>query len=172
MKNFSRRILFLDHDHMTLVLFRSLDINTENNIWNQHWIATYFIYWSGLSQMFFIIAVVKFRKFHRKTPKLKSLFKKVFINFIKKTLYRRCFSMNFEDLRKVFSTEHLRWLLLHVMLSVSVGYIQTNSFLYLIKNVSINSFCFLRVGPYNFIFFCLWIKFKHIYEINQHWIGN
>ena len=59
----------------------------------------------------------KFRKIHRKTPVPESLFNKVVglkpATLLKKSLWHRCFSVNFAKfLRTPFFTEHLWWLLL------------------------------------------------------------
>ena len=51
--------------------------------------------------------VLKISQIHRKTPVPESL-------FLKKRLWHKCFSMNFEKfLRTPFFIEHLRWLLLY-----------------------------------------------------------
>ena len=63
----------------------------------------------------------KLCKFYRKKPVLESLFNKVagiqVCNFIKKRLRHRCFPVKLAKfLKKHFFTEHLRWLLLMMLL--------------------------------------------------------
>ena len=59
--------------------------------------------------------LLKFRKIHRKTPVLKSLFNKVAglgCNFVRKRLQKRCFRVIIAKfLRTAFFIEHLQWLL-------------------------------------------------------------
>ena len=63
----------------------------------------------------------KLCKFYRKKPVLESLFNKVagiqVCNFIKKRLRHRCFPLKLANIfKKHFFTEHLRWLLLMMLL--------------------------------------------------------
>ena len=75
---------------------------------------------SSRSQIFLKIGVEKkFRRFHRKTPVLESLFNKVAglqaCNFITNRLQHRCFPVKFTKfLRTLFLTEHLWWLFLYL----------------------------------------------------------
>ena len=107
-------------DLKALVPFLSLENTLENYAWNQYWIANYLCYRSSRSKMFFKIGVLKIFANFTKKHLCWSLFSTNFLtNFIKKTLQRRRFPVKFAKfLRAPFSTEHLRWFLLHVMLSV------------------------------------------------------
>ena len=118
--NFSKKILFLDHDLKILALFLSLENNIENYVWNQHWIANYLIYWRSRSHMFFKISVLKsYVNFTGKHLCWSLFLKKFLTNFIKKTLQHGRFPVKLAKfLRTPFSTEQLRWLLLHVILSL------------------------------------------------------
>ena len=78
---------------------------------------------ANVLQVFFKIF---FRKFHRKTPGLESLFNKAAglkaLNFVKKWLQHSYFPVKLPKfLRTPFLTEHLRWLLLSMLLFMNVS---------------------------------------------------
>ena len=93
------------------------------------------MYRSSRSQVFFKIGVLKyFADFKGKHLCWSPFLTKFLTNFIKKTLQCRCFPVKFTKFfRRPFSTEHLWWLLLHVMLSVvykATSTTSSNSFVY------------------------------------------
>ena len=67
----------------------------------------------------------QFRKFHKKTPVLESLFNKIAghqpCNYIKKRLQHNRFPAKFPKiLRTNFFTEHLRWLILDIVILLNI----------------------------------------------------
>ena len=120
----------MNHGLKNLVPFLSLENNTEN-VWNQHWTATYLIHRSVPLQMFFKIVVLRnFTNFTRE-QQFWSLFLTNFLRtLLKDTLAQVFFWEICKTCKKIFFYRKPTM--------TASACIQIDSFFYWVNNISIN----------------------------------